>query len=720
MMDLYFWDIETSAISCDNGEEIQVTYLSNVLKMDMTTGEYSSQFFRTIRDTVEYFKTLPPSIVYAHNLDYELTFLMRDLDNTTFAKRVDKYGNQIIDDYGIEATQCVFRDKNSPLQVVFNEIPNIRFKDSYALFNKSVKSLGEILNLPKLDYNYKVTRLPWDKLEPLDYEYNQRDNEIVALSMFNYMKDNDIKDIELLPMTFTSAIRQQREKFINSQYGKKVYNNMKYYSNIQYEDYNFYNLATKVYQGGLTTSNYLHTGEFIERDMYSIDIKSSYPYQMCSKHFPQFTKSLTQYYKGVQANIFFNKYGKGGSYLGVFSFINVKVKNDKYLLSVSTSQMMKYDNNFKEQNIVTFNGKLYSADVVLLPMNEVDMIAFNLVYDYDMLQCEELYYTPKKRRLAECEVSFLLNLFDKKESLPKDTPDYIQSKQAINGQYGIKVTSPIRPSYIEVDGQIVEVDYYSFGIDKQEEIYNNHFSSIPIYRRPVDVYTDGVYITSYARLQLISKMVELVDKGCTVVYSDTDSIKFYCDNIEEIHKELEEGNKNTIEVNKNSLRFIQYKERFQPSEVVYNKICKLGIWELENFDNPYTMFITYGAKKYAYIDNEGIHSTIAGCNKKLPSKAITNFANKSNMTLGQALKFILVPGTVFDTSVSGRTVSYKETREKEEMKDWSYKGKFILQYGGIIIKDTTYTLDVSDKDKDFLNLFQDIQVMNINIEGDVY
>ena len=41
----YFWDIETSKIICDNGEEMQVTYLSNVVTMNYETGEITNPYF---------------------------------------------------------------------------------------------------------------------------------------------------------------------------------------------------------------------------------------------------------------------------------------------------------------------------------------------------------------------------------------------------------------------------------------------------------------------------------------------------------------------------------------------------------------------------------------------------------------------------------------------------------------------------------------------------
>ena len=67
----YFWDIETSCIITDQNEEMQITYLSNVLSMNVETGEIEeSVFHRTMSEVVEYFKSLPKkSIVWVHNLD---------------------------------------------------------------------------------------------------------------------------------------------------------------------------------------------------------------------------------------------------------------------------------------------------------------------------------------------------------------------------------------------------------------------------------------------------------------------------------------------------------------------------------------------------------------------------------------------------------------------------------------------------------------------------
>ncbi len=724
-MKSYFWDIETSLVKCDNGEEIQVCYLSNIVDYDLETCDYTSTFFRNLTDTVNYFKTLEEGIVFVHNLDYELTFLMRELDKPQFTLRHDKEGNCIKGLYGELVTTSIFRDTHSPLSIQFEELPNLTFKDTYALFNKSVEKLGQDLikrgeDLPKLEYDYKKVRLPWDELEEYDFKYNERDNLVVAYSLYYYMLDNNITDVEKLPLTFTGAIRNQRKHFILENYGKNELKSYDYEYKKQYQSYDFYNLCTRVYQGGLTTSAIKETNKFIERDMYSIDIKSSYPFQMCTKRYPCFYFNTTDYFKGDKANKFYQA-NKETWFMGSFNFINIRVKNDKYLLPISTSQIKKHHNNLSEQNIKLFNGKLISADNVLLHCNNIDIDTINLVYDYDMIICEEIYCTTKSRRLKESEISFLLHCFNIKENTPKNTFEYNQSKSAINGQYGIKVTSPIRSSYYINEEGLQEYDYYSYtdSDERKQEIYNNFIEKIGY--NNMDIYTDGIYITSHARYMLVKKMVELINLGCSVVYADTDSLKFYTDNIEGVINILEYENRLQVKRNMNNFRFKQYKERFNVSRETYFKLCNLGIWEIENKDNPYQLFVTYGAKKYAYLDNEGMHITIAGCNKKKPIKAMTKFAEKRNLSLKDTMKIILLPNTRFDIEVSGRTTALYENRPKEELKYLTYQGRRINQYGGIIIKDTTYTLGLTNNDSMLLgHIIKDDVSLTLNKEGDIY
>ena len=715
----YFWDIETSKIICDNGEEMQVTYLSNVVTMNYETGEIvNSIFHRTIEEVVEYFKTLPnDSIVWVHNLDYELTFLLRELGEVKGIIKYNKCG--IVEGIYDEVVQdVILRDRHSPLSIKLNVLPNITFRDTYAIFNKSVARLGEELKLPKLEYDYKKTRLPWDELEEIDYKYNERDNIIVAKSLYKYMQYNNLT-IDDIPLTFTSFVKRKRKEFIIQNYGKKAINKFYFDRNEQLQDFNFFELILKTYQGGLTASNINETGKIIDKGIYSIDIKSSYPYQMCSRYFPFYSYKTTVNYTGELADKFY-KIGNYKGFFGIFRFKNIRVKNRNYLLPISSSQLSK---GYVSSDRVHFNGKLMFASEIIIPCNNIDIDTINLVYKYDKIECLEIFATTKQRRLRQEEISFLLSAFHKKETI-KDKEDiaYALSKVYINSMYGVKVTTPIKSSYFIEDGEITEIDYFKFNEEERKEIYNKFIENQPSFGGTIDIFTDGCYITSYTRLMLVSMMCKLVEEGCNVVYSDTDSIKFYLNGVEKeyIFNIIDRENWHTIKDNKRNNRFKTFKEQFQISDEDYNKICNLGIWEIEN-KIPIPYFITFGAKKYGYITHDNkVKTTIAGCNKKYPSIAIHNLSEKENIPLVDAFKIVLSPGTQFDITASGRTTAKIEKRTREEMNHFTYQGRKINQYGGIIIEETTYTLNISINDSKLLNINRPSDVIiTINIKGEI-
>lgn len=704
---------------------MQVTYLSNVLKMNYETGKIvGSIFHRTIEEVVEYFNTLEDEIiVWSHNLDYELTFLLRELGESKGEIKISKNG--IVEGiYNEEVQDIILRDKHSPLSIKLDLLPNITFRDTYAIFNKSVARLGDELGLPKLEYNYKKVRLPWDKLEKLDYDYNERDNIIVAKSLYKYMQDNKISFDEI-PLTFTSFVKRKRKEFIIENYGKKAINKFYFDRNEQLQDFNFFELMLKTYQGGLTASNINETGKIIDKGVYSIDIKSSYPFQMCSRYFPFYSEKTTETFTGELANTFY-KVGSYKGFFGTFKFKNIRVKNRNYLLPISSSQLNK---GYCSSDRVHFNGKLLSASEIIIPCNNVDVDTINLVYKYDEIECLEIYATTKQRRLRQEEISFLLSAFHKKETITdKEDIEYSLSKVYINSMYGVKVTTPIKSSYSIEDGEISEVDYFKFNINERKNIYNNFIDKENKFSGTIDIFTDGCYITSFARYMLVSMMTNLVNEGCNVVYSDTDSIKFYLNGVDEEYliNIINKENWLTVKRNKKNIRFKTFKDQFNINEKDFDKICNLGIWELETVDEngkptPLPYFITFGAKKYGYITPEQkVKTTISGCNKKYPSIAIHNLAKKENIPLIEAFKIVLAPGTQFDTSASGRTTAKIENRTREEMNHYTFNGRRINQYGGIIIEDTTYTLNVSINDSKILGIDRATDIiLTINLEGEI-
>lgn len=706
----YFWDIETSTIITDCGYETQITYLSNVVTLNCITGEIiDSKFFRTISDTIEYFTNLEPCIVWAHNLDYELTFLLRDIQP-----------NGLLGDYNVmyerEGQEILLRDKNAPLSITLQELPNITFRDSYALFNKSVAQLGEEIGLPKIEYNYKKIRLPWQELSELDYKYNERDNIIVARSIYKYMITHDV-NVNQIPLTFTSAVRKMRRDFIKNNYGSKALNKYYYDRHNSFLSFNFTDDLMKVYQGGLTASNMLYTAKLIDikstSGVVGVDIKSSYPNQMCTKKFPVFDVDNTLI--GELANQQFKR-GQYKGYVGIFTFYNIRIKNNKYLLPISSSQIRKGSISEKFE---LFNGKLISADYVTIPCNNVDVDVINSVYDYDKIECTRITTAAKEQFLRKEEVAFLLHNFLNKETQEGEIK--AQAKLIINSMYGVKVSCPIKDYYEIIDGEILTTDYFDFTEEKRELIYSNFINSQNLFGGSIDVYSHGVFITSYARKQLIDMVIYIVEHGGNVVYSDTDSIKFFCDTRKqqlEIIDNILKMNDSKIEANKKLPRFKSFKKDFELTEKQYNIIATLGIWEVEDKE-PHKLFMTYGAKKYGYIKHDGeIKTTIAGCNKKNIPIVIKNVSRENNISIEEAFQFVFSPGTTFDESASGRTTAYKEKMNPLDMLNMTYQGHKIKQFGGVIIKDTTYTLNMTLRDSKIIGYNEsDIMVTRINLQG---
>lgn len=753
------FDIETSKVLTDEGTFLQVTYLTNVIITNSLTGEVvESHFFRDMDESLTFLETIgskkQPMIVFVHNLDYDLTFLLRErpLSSVMDETKIDEYGNL--------AQQTIYRNIHSPLRVILEGLENIEFRDSYALSNKNVASMGKEVGMLKgsddegTEYDYSKVRLPFDELSQEDYDYCYRDNVIVSKWLYKCMKERDYS-LETLPLTFTALTKKDRKRHITEKYGEDKIGSLVRTKLKMYDTYEFYIDCVQAYVGGTTTANPNLLGELV-KGVYSADIKSSYPSVMCANLYPKYDEESTTVYYDEDADNFFLDYLDGldsegllsidnhntvgvKGYIGRFQFYGVKVKNENYFRTLSASKVLE------NENMEVINGKVNSADMVSVMFTNVGLDVFNLIYDYEDVYCDLLYVTTKYSTLHDSERSFALQCFNGKENINKNGTleeqlEYALSKVNLNSLYGIKVQKTIKDSHRLVDGEIEVTRYYrdDFTEEERKAIYENYCEKnegVPSF----DIFNNGVYITDYARYNLIKCMVQLVEEGFIPVYCDTDSIKFTTKKFLSVTangKELknndilktnkivtrffERVNKSISDRNKNDLLFIEFKNEKGLTDEQFNKITKLGTWEIESeYINengesvvyPYLYFKTLGAKKYGFVKTkckggkliEELETTIAGCSKKV-SDAIIKFAELEGISLGHALNFIFSVGTMFDESCSGRTVSKREDRDRDYCRSLTYKGKALNQCGGIIIEDTTYTLNISKNDEEVLDI----------------
>lgn len=134
------------------------------------------------------------------------------------------------------------------------------------------------------------------------------------------------------------------------------------------------------------------------------------------------------------------------------------------------------------------------------------------------------------------------------------------------------------------------------------------------------VIAGGVFITAYARRNLLENLIKLDKK---VVYADTDSLKLESGFDENViiayNKKVKEKIKKVCDDLDLPIR------KFKPKDLKGVEHC-IGLFENETKKDckyTYDEFITQGAKKYAYVDSEDkeIHITVSGVPKKRSCRA---------------------------------------------------------------------------------------------------
>ena len=154
---------------------------------------------------------------------------------------------------------------------------------------------------------------------------------------------------------------------------------------------------------------------------------------------------------------------------------------------------------------------------------------------------------------------------------------------------------------------------------------NDYLNSLNIYNNGRDrflSYPWGVWVTAYARRILWTGILAF---GRDYVYSDTDSIKAinfdkHLDYIEKYNQVVEMKLRKMCEFRKIDFELCRPKN-------IKGETKLLGAWEYETKDNKYIKFKTLGTKKYMYLDNEGLHITVAGLSKSVGVEYILNKCN---------------------------------------------------------------------------------------------
>lgn len=492
-------------------------------------------------------------ILYVHNLAYEFQFL-----TGVFNFKKDN----------------VFAvDSRRPLYARWDN--HIEYRCCYIHSNMSLEKFCQSVGAPitkgvgLLDYD-KV-RFPWTLLTESELEYCIRDvSALVAAIKIEMEKDGDT--LATIPLTSTGYVRREFKAALKP-YRKMIQK--------MFPDAELYKQLRYAFRGGNTHANRWIVGE-IWYNVHSYDKASSYPSQQLNKKYPMgfFKKRNINTIEKLKDLCDTHSY----CWLAEVVLTNISLKAETW--GCPYIPLSKVRDLIQGENYVLDNGRIISADCLMLTITDVDysILVEEYNFEIEIKQCWTAFsdYLPDEFR------DLVRKLFVTKTEL-KGVDDYyyMKSKNKFNSLYGMTAQDPGKLGYI-FDGIEWRVDDKEVG-----EILDDARKSMFL------LYQWGVWCTAHARRDLEDGIRLVHDSGDLFIYTDTDCVKYV-------------GNK-TDWTKLNTIIEDSSRKNGGVAKDVKGAEHVLGVFEKEE---TALQFITMGAKKYAYITSEGkLKITIAGVPK---------------------------------------------------------------------------------------------------------
>lgn len=585
----------------------------------------------------------PYLMIWVHNLAYEFAFISGL--------------------YPFTNDEIFFRDVRKPIKC--NMFDCYEFRCSYIQSNMSLKALtkqtGVKTKLSGQEFDYSKIRFPWTELTDREMEYCITD----VVSLVDAMRvriERGGDTLTTVPLTSTGYVRRECKESLKNRYLQIL--DLKPWQGEG--GYKIYRLLRDAFRGGNTHANRFYVGKICD-DVYSYDIASSYPTQQLTKKFPM---KPYKFLCSCDPESVFMYIGLGYSVVGRYRFTKIRLKNKKEpmpYISLSRCQ--------ESTGVLLDNGRILSADYIEAALTEVDLKIILKQYEFTgkfvVTECmvAEKDYLPAEYR------SVIQDYYDKKTLLKGATSNddkytYARSKELLNAVYGMSATS--------ASGEIVYGKIRDFDTGEVIDFDGGYIEKTLADMTPEEIqkrlqalafcYQWGVYTTAYAREQL-QLAIDLC--GDKILYCDTDSVKTIGD--APIHKLNDE------------LR----KRAYDMGAYAYDREGRehpIGVFE---FDGHYKQFITQGAKRYAYIDdNDEMHITVSGVTKQINEKTGVPFAVEELKTLKR-----FKPGMVWRKA--GGTMAVYNDRDNFDYTD-PETGKIVHIGKNVAIVPTTYEMSYSD------------------------
>ena len=640
----YVLDIETGTANIDLGNDKDyipcLTWLcyGYINKYSVEGKRVKSLFFRTWDelktklDAIE--KEEEKSVLcFVHNLSFEGDFLIKNVS---------------------PAEDFCSNSNHGFISLKLKDYKKTEFRCSYALSGVSLRELGKMVNLPKLEDDY-YSYLPSDEIPEESKRYCKRDCDIVAKYVYKLLDEyGSLIDI---PYTKTGRVRKKLQQFYSKSENKDTLWDIN-------PDEDVYDLINDSFMGGITTSNPRYTGLELKK-VHSYDISSSYPFVMLSEFFPYYMK------KADCKTI--SELKEHSHFIARIAFDTI---NSKYEWGwVAASRFSRYDAEPIKTRL--WNGKVLSMNCGVITLNDVDLENFISCYTFEGYKILDCCVCDGSSKLPKCyidTIKFYAGAKFRSKKRYKENPTYENyltmclAKQDFNSIYGMCVQK-ICPTKYEID---------DFGIWKEIDL---PYKKTKKHQKRSFLF--GTYITAYARRNLLKAITTNCE--CNFVYCDTDSIKFV-------------GKNEFVDTN-------GILKEYEDDEELYG----LGRFEYEGY---YQQFITFGAKKYAYKKNGKTDFVVAGLPKgsgrkmeQFKTGTLFEECKNAHIYINDKYDYIKYTedGECETTQELSKDIVMLKNRYKEE--------NGIKTEGGIAIYPVSYLLDMTEDDKQYLKSYYNREVL---------
>lgn len=530
---------------------------------------------------------------------------------------------------------------------------HIEFRCSYLLTHMSLDKFLKSMNVhnQKLTLDYDKERWFYTELTDNELEYGM--NDVIGLVQgIRARLDRDNDTLATIPYTSTGYVRREFKKALQP---KRLQ-----IRKLQ-PSWELYQLAREAFRGGNTHANRHFVGMQLS-GVRSRDKVSSYPTQQLTKKYPM---SEFKRYNVTDINDLLAR-AKRHNYAWIASVAirNLKLRDESWgcpYLSIDKCRNIDWgDSKYID------NGRILEANYLETTITDVDLSIIDEEYEgeYQVLEC----YVSRYAYLPKEFTDLVLEMFRNKTEL-KGVDDYLYAryKEMFNALYGMTAQDPAKIRYI-YDGEWKKSE------TDREEQYNDDI------RHNFLTYMWGVWCTAWARRDLEDGIRLVHDTpGAFFIYCDTDSVKYI-------------GIVDWSEING-----LIDKASEERGGAAYDKRGvkhTLGEWE---FDGYYVIFVTWGAKRYSYIDKDGLHLTCAGVPKAM---GISELLHAGGI---DAFK----PGFIF-----------RSGKLEAVYNDYDY-GTYITPDGidvritkNVCLRPTTYLLSLTE---DYMSLLQDVKEKHLTL-----